>query len=166
MLLTYSDFLYDSFFNNHIIVIIFTLPAPSAPISLSSVNVPPSNSHGPRITLIWSEPAEPNGVINSYTLFYSHNGVAPREISGIGKAALSHTVDVLGGVTYQFIVSAVTIKPGKNATKTVTTKEYGKLYFHIFEMTSFYLYQTKINFYTVCKFKKQTVVGHWVTPIY
>ena len=166
MLLTYSDFLYDSFFNNHIIVIIFTLPAPSAPISLSSVNVPPSNSHGPRITLIWSEPAEPNGVINSYTLFYSHNGVAPREISGIGKAALSHTVDVLGGVTYQFIVRAVTIKPGKNATKTVTTKEYGKLYFHIFEMTSFYLYQTKINFYTVCKFKKQTVVGHWVTPIY
>ena len=166
MLLTYSDFLYDSFFNNHIIVIIFTLPAPSAPISLSSVNVPPSNSHGPRITLIWSEPAEPNGVINSYTLFYSHNGVAPREISGIGKAALSHTVDVLGGVTYQFNVRAVTIKPGKNATKTVTTKEYGKLYFHIFEMTSFYLYQTKINFYTLCKFKKQTVVGHWVTPIY
>ena len=137
MLLTYSDFLYDSFFNNHIIVIIFTLPAPSAPISLSSVNVPPSNSHGPRITLIWSEPAEPNGVINSYTLFYSHNGVAPREISGIGKAALSHTVDVLGGVTYQFNVRAVTIKPGKNATKTVTTKEYGKLYLHIFERTSF-----------------------------
>ena len=166
MLLTYSDFLYDSFFNNHISVIIFTLPAPSAPRSLSSVNVPPSNSHGPRITLIWSEPAEPNGVINSYTLFYSHNGVAPREISGIGKAALSHTVDVLGGVTYQFNVRAVTIKPGKNATKTVTTKEYGKLYFHIFEMTSFYLYQTKINFYTLCKFKKQTVVGHWVTPIY
>ena len=166
MLPTYSDFLYDSFFNNHIIFIIFTLPAPSAPISLSSVNVPPRNSHGPRITLIWNEPAEPNGVINSYTLFYSHNGVAPREISGIGKAALSHTVDVLGGVTYQFNVRAVTIKPGKNATKTVTTKEYGKLYSHIFEMTSFYLCHTKINFYTLCKFKKKTVVGHWVTPIY
>ena len=45
---------------------------------------------------------------------------------------------MLGGVTYQFNVRALTIKPGPNATKTVTTKEYGKLYFHIFEMTSFY----------------------------
>ena len=110
----------------------FILPAPSAPLSLSSVHMPPSKSHGPRITLTWSEPAEPNGVIRSYTLFYSHDGV-----SGIGRDALNHTVDVLVGVTYQFNVRAVTIKPGPNATKTVTTKEYGKLYFHVFEMTSF-----------------------------
>ncbi|XP_066015620.1 tyrosine-protein phosphatase Lar-like isoform X2 [Pocillopora verrucosa] len=98
--------------------------APDAPTSLSYTDLSPSKSHGPRITLTWREPAERNGVIKSYTLFYSHDGVAPREISGIGKAALSHTVDVLGGVTYQFNVRAVTIKPGKNATKTVTTKEY------------------------------------------
>ena len=115
----------------------FILPAPSAPLSLSSVDMPPSKSHGPRITLTWSEPAEPNGVIRSYTLFYSHDGVAPKEISGIGRDSLNHTVDVLVGVTYQFNVRAVTIKPGPNATKTVTTKEYGKLYFHVFEMTSF-----------------------------
>ena len=115
----------------------FILPAPSAPLSLSSVDMPPSKSHGPRITLTWSEPAETNGVIRSYTLFYSHDGVAPKEISGIGRDALNHTVDVLVGVTYQFNVRAVTIKPGPNATKTVTTKEYGKLYFHDFEMTSF-----------------------------
>ena len=99
--------------------------------------MPPSKSHGPRITLTWSEPAEPNGVIRSYTLFYSHDGVAPKEISGIGRDALNHTVDVLVGVTYQFNVRAVTIKPGPNATKTVTTKEYGKLYVHVFEMASF-----------------------------
>ncbi|XP_066015596.1 protein sidekick-1-like isoform X3 [Pocillopora verrucosa] len=98
--------------------------APDAPTSLSYTDLSPSKSHGPRITLTWSEPAEPNGVIRSYTLFYSHDGVAPREISGIGKDALTHTVDVLGGVTYQFNVRAVTIKPGKNATKTLTTKEY------------------------------------------
>ena len=122
--------------------------------------MPPSNSHGPRINLTWSEPAEPNGVIRSYTLFYSHNGGAAREISGIDKDALSHTVDVFGGVTYQFSVRAVTIKPGKNVTKTVTTKEYGKLHFHIFEMASFCFYHTKINFYILCKFKKQTVIGH------
>ena len=127
---------------------------------MSYTDLSPSKSHGPRITLTWSEPAERNGVIKSYTLFYSHDGVAPREISGIGKSALSHTVDVLGGVTYQFNVRAVTIKPGKNATKTVTTKEYGKLYLHIFERTSFQFYHTKIIFCILCKLKKQTVVGH------
>ena len=121
---------------------------------MSCTDLSPRKSHGPRITLTWSEPVERNGVIRSYTLFYSHDGVAPREVSGIGKAALSHTVDVLGGVTYQFNVRAVTIKPGKNATKTVTTKEYGKLYLHIFEKTAFYFYHTKINFYIFCKFKK------------
>lgn len=103
----------------------FILPAPSAPMSLSFVDVPPSNLHGPRITLSWRKPAEPNGVIRAYTLFYSHGGVAPREISGIDKNALSHTIDVLGGVTYQFHIRAVTFKPGPNETITVTSKEYG-----------------------------------------
>ena len=120
------------FINNHII---FILPAPSAPVSLSSVDVSPRNSHGPRITLTWIEPAEPNGVIRSYTLFYSHNGGTAREISGIDKDAFSHTVDVLGGVNYQFNVTAVTIKPGPYETITVTTRTYGKLNFHIFEAT-------------------------------
>ena len=102
-------------------------------MSLSSVDVPPSKSHGPRITLIWSEPAEPNGVIRSYTLFYSHNGGAPRKISGIDKDAFSHTVNVLGGVTYQFSVRAVTIKSGPYEAINVTTKAYGKLNIDIFE---------------------------------
>ena len=118
-------------FNTHTSLLFFVsfciLPAPSAPISLSSVDVPPSNLHGPRITLTWSEPAEPNGVIRSYTLFYSHDGVAPREISGIDKDALNRTLDVLGGVTYRFDVRAVTIKPGPNRTITVMSREYGKL---------------------------------------
>ncbi|CAH3116195.1 unnamed protein product [Pocillopora meandrina] len=98
--------------------------APDAPTFLSYSDLSPNKSHGPRIILNWSKPQEPNGVIRSYTLFYSHDGVAPKEISGIEKDTLTHTVDVLGGVTYQFNVRAVTIKPGKNATKTVTAKEY------------------------------------------
>ncbi|XP_022805719.1 receptor-type tyrosine-protein phosphatase F-like isoform X3 [Stylophora pistillata] len=98
--------------------------APSAPTSLSYVGVPPSSSHGPRIILSWSKPTEPNGVIRSYNLFYRHDGGAPVNISGIDKNALSHTVDVLGGVTYQFHVRAVTIRRGPNQTITVTTKEY------------------------------------------
>ena len=114
---------------------LFIFPAPSVPLSLSSVDVSPTNSHGPRITLTWSEPAEPNGVIRSYTLFYSRNGVAPKEISRIDKDALNHTVDVFGGVTYQLNVTAVTIKPGPYETITVTARTYGKLNFHIFEVT-------------------------------
>ncbi|PFX12512.1 Receptor-type tyrosine-protein phosphatase F, partial [Stylophora pistillata] len=98
--------------------------APSEPTSLSFVDVPPSNLHGPRVALSWSKPTEPNGVIKSYTLFYSHGGDAPIKITGIGKDALSRTVDVLGGVSYQFHVRAVTIKPGPNGTITVPTKEY------------------------------------------
>ncbi|XP_022806637.1 uncharacterized protein LOC111343720 [Stylophora pistillata] len=98
--------------------------APSAPMSLSFVDVPPSNLQGPRMTLSWHKPAKPNGVVRSYTLFYSHSGGTPREISELHKGALNHTVDVLGGATYQFHLRAVTIKPGANATKTVTTKEY------------------------------------------
>ena len=146
----------------------FILPAPSAPLSLSSVDMLPSKSHGPRITT-WSK-NNPNGVIRSYTLFYSHDGVAPKEISGLGKDALNHIVDVLGGVMYQFNVRGVTIKPGPNAMKTVTTKEYGKLYFHVFEMTSFQKNKNKnkndnnvsftISFNIFYKFKKQTVAGH------
>ena len=70
-------------------------------------------------------PTEPNGIITSYTLFYSHNGGALREISGIDKDASSYTVDALGGLTYQFYIRAVTFKPGPNETITVASKEYG-----------------------------------------
>ena len=81
-------------------------------------------SHGPRINLTWSIPAKPNGVIRSYTVFYCYNGNSQKEISGID--ALSYSVDVLGGATYQFHVRAVTIKPGPNATLTVAVPEYGR----------------------------------------
>lgn len=95
-------------------------------MSLSSVDVPPSNLHGPRITLTWSKPANPNGFIRGYTLFYSHGGGAPKIVTGIDKDALNYTVDVQGGVIYQFQLRAVTIKPGPNGTITLATKEYGK----------------------------------------
>lgn len=98
--------------------------APSAPTCLSFIDVPPSNSHGPRVTLSWSMPTEPNGIITSYTLFYSHSGGALREISGIDKDASSYTVDALGGLTYQFYIRAVTFKPGPNETISVASKEY------------------------------------------
>lgn len=89
----------------------------------------PDKSHGPRINLTWTIPAEPNGVIKSYTVFYSHDGNTQREISGID--ALTYSVDVLGGVTYQFHVKAVTIKPGPSAFLIVDIPEYSEFSFHL-----------------------------------
>ncbi|KAL9950719.1 hypothetical protein ACROYT_G043265 [Oculina patagonica] len=96
--------------------------APSAPSTLSHIDVAPSKSHGPRLKMTWSGPAEANGIIRNYTMFYSHEGDTQKET--FGSDVLSHIVDVLGGVTYQFHVRAVTIKPGPNVTYTVNTTEY------------------------------------------
>lgn len=62
-------------------------------------------------------------------MFYSHGRNSQKQISGI--AALVYTVDVLGGVAYQFFVRAVTIKPGPNASSTVDVPEYSELSFHL-----------------------------------
>ena len=85
-------------------------------------------SNGPRINLTWQKPAEPNGVIKSYTVSYSHSGNTQKEISGVN--ALSYTIEVLGGIQYQFYVKAVTIKPGPNALLTVDVPEYSEFSFH------------------------------------
>ena len=58
-------------------------------------------------------------------MFYSHKEDTRKET--IGGDALSYTVDGFGGVTFQFHVRAVTIKPGPNATFTVNMPEYGRL---------------------------------------
>ena len=88
----------------------------------------PDKSHGPRINLTWRIPAEPNGVIRNYTVFYSHDGNTQKVISGLN--ALTYSVKVLGGVTYQFHVRAVTIKPGPNASLAVKVPEYSEFSFH------------------------------------
>ena len=88
----------------------------------------PDMSNGPRIKLTWQIPAAPNGLIRNYTLFYGHDGNTQRE--SFGRDAISYTVDVLGGLTYQFHVRAVTIKPGPNATLTVNVPEYSESSFH------------------------------------
>ena len=69
-------------------------------------------------------PAEPNGVIRNYTVFYIHNGNTQKET--FGKDTLSYAVDVLGGLTYEFHVRAVTIKPGENASLGVDVPEYSE----------------------------------------
>ena len=85
-------------------------------------------SNGPRIKLIWQKPAEPNGVIRSYTVSYSYSGnLTQKEISEI--ETLSYTVDVLGGVQYQFYVRAVTIKRGPDASLNAEVPEYSEFRF-------------------------------------
>ena len=117
----------------------FVSSAPSAPVSLGYTHIMPSRSHGPRINLTWREPAEPNGVIRSYTLSYSHSGGNTQKvISGID--VLSYTVDVLGGIQYQFHVRAVTIKPGADALLTVDIPEYSEFSF-LFWFFTFSIFQ-------------------------
>ena len=60
-------------------------------------------------------------------LSYNHSGKTPIEISGID--GLSYTVDVLGGIQFQFHVRAVTIKPGTKALLIVDIPEYSKFSF-------------------------------------
>ena len=108
------------------IIVLFVSSAPSAPL-LSHTHIIPSKSHGPRINLTWSRPVETNGIIRKYTVFYSHEGDTQRK--NFGRDALSYIIDVLGGVTYQFHVQAVTIKPGPNASLTVLIPEYSKFSF-------------------------------------
>lgn len=61
-------------------------------------------------------------------MFYSHSGNTQKEI--FGKDVLSYTVDVLGGVQYQFYVRAVTVKPGPNISSNVKVPEYSEFSFH------------------------------------
>lgn len=62
-------------------------------------------------------------------MFYGYEK-DPRE-KIVGKNTLSYSVDVLGGLTYQFYVRAVTVKPGENASITIDVPEYGRFSFFL-----------------------------------
>ena len=79
------------------------------------------------ITLSWTAPSQPNGVIRNYTVFYHHSeDPLNTHNETFGPDVFSYTVDVLGGVTYWFDVRAEIIKPGENASLIVNISEYRK----------------------------------------
>ena len=47
-----------------------------------------------------------------------------------GANIFSHIISAFGGVSYQFNVQAVTVKPGTNASLTVAIPEYGEVCFN------------------------------------
>ncbi|XP_022807816.1 uncharacterized protein LOC111344820 [Stylophora pistillata] len=102
-----------------------TLGAPGPPASFNHTLKTPTELRGPMITLSWASPSLSNGVIRSYTVFYRHSE-DPHNVhhQRFGPDVFSHTVDVLGGVTYWFEVRAEIIQPGKNASLTVDVPEY------------------------------------------
>ena len=65
-------------------------------------------------------------------MFYGHKKDIQRET--FEKDTLSYSVDVLGGLTYEFSVRAVTIKPGENATLSLNIPEYGRFSFVFFNV--------------------------------
>ena len=73
-----------------------------------------------------------------YNLIYSNNK-DPESIhtQTFGPNTFSYSVDVLGGVIYQFYVRAVTIKPGTNTSFTVNIPQYGKRVFFLFYFVLF-----------------------------
>lgn len=80
----------------------------------------------PRVTISWSAPTSPNGVIIRYTLYYHYlpNGNWTKIASE--QNTFSVTVNIIGGLNYQFEVSATTVEEGPKAKKEVTIREYGK----------------------------------------
>ncbi|PFX14396.1 Receptor-type tyrosine-protein phosphatase delta [Stylophora pistillata] len=102
-----------------------TFGAPGPPPSFNHTLKTPTESQGPMITLSWTSPSLSNGIIRSYTVFYRHSE-DPHNVhhQRFGPDVFSHTVDVLGGITYWFEVRAETLHPGKNASLTVDVPEY------------------------------------------
>jgi len=126
-------------------LIVFVSSAPGPPANFSHSVIAPSESHGPRINLKWSRPQQENGLIRGYNLLYSNNEDTLRvQTETFGPNTFSYSVDVLGGVTYQFYVRAVTIRPGTNTSFAVDIPEYGKrvifvcLFFYLFLFVSLF----------------------------
>ena len=108
-------------------LVVFVSPAPGAPENFSHSVIAPSESHRPRVNLTWSRPQQENGIIRGYNLIYSNNKDQESvNTETFGPNTFSYTGDVLGGMTYQFYVRAVTIKPGENASLHVVIPEYGR----------------------------------------
>ena len=105
----------------------FVSSAPGAPANFSDTVLAPSKSQGPRVNLTWSRPQQENGIVRGYKLLYNNNKDQERVYTqAFGPSIFSWSVDVLGGLTYQFYVIAVTVKPGENASLHVVIPEYGR----------------------------------------
>ena len=83
----------------------------------------------PRVTVHWVRPFSTNGVIKLYTLYYRYlpDGKVIK-VTINDPNVREKTVDVIGGFTYIFEISATTVEEGPKRKITWTAPEYGMIY--------------------------------------
>lgn len=96
--------------------------APSEPRDLK-VAVSPNI---PRVSISWSKPTTPNGVINHYKVYWRIFPTGTERTITVHAKDTNCTLNVVGGLFYEFGVSASTVDEGPKATKNRTIRNYGK----------------------------------------
>ena len=107
---------------------VLIISAPTVPTDFIARLLPAANGLGPRVNLTWNKPAEENGVIRKYVLYFSESETPGRvDQININALHLWFLLNVYGRTTYTFHLSAVTIKEGPNSTvNKFTIPDYGK----------------------------------------
>lgn len=79
------------------------------------------------MVISWKKPTTPNGLIRHYSVYYRllPTGTFLKLIT-VEANVTNSTLNVVGGLSYQFGVCATTVKEGPKATKNETIRDYGK----------------------------------------
>ena len=111
---------------------------------------PEYNNHSsdpsvPRLTLYWSPPSAPNGVITKYTLYHHYLPDGNVTIVTImDPNTRNSTVQVIGGLTYNFSLSATTVEEGPKWSQLISTPEYSRFTFSMIYKSFEILKTTKL----------------------
>ena len=77
------------------------------------------------MTISWTAPTTPNGVITQYTVYYRYLSNGNLSTVNTKGGAMHVTVNITGGMEYWFGVSATTVAEGPKAEVMKKLREYG-----------------------------------------